>query len=64
MRRTELGKTGEDLAARYLELRGWSIVARNVRYREGELDLVAARGGVLAFVEVKTRRAGRGGHLS
>ena len=35
----------------------WRIVARNVRFREGEIDIVAARAGVLAFVEVKTRRS-------
>jgi putative endonuclease len=52
-----LGRVGEDLAARYLEGRGWRIVARNVRYREGEIDIVAARAGLLAFVEVKTRRS-------
>ena len=55
--RRELGRLGEDLAARYLEGRGWRIVARNVRYREGEIDIVAAREGLLAFVEVKTRRS-------
>lgn len=57
MQRSEVGRTGEAIAARYLEERGWRIVDRNVRYREGEIDLVAARGGVLAFVEVKTRRS-------
>ena len=57
MERMELGRIGESLAAVYLEQRGWRIVERNVRFREGEIDIVAARAGVLAFVEVKTRRS-------
>lgn len=57
MSRTETGARGEAAAARFLESRGWTIVARNFRRREGELDLVASRDGVLAFVEVKTRRS-------
>lgn len=57
MERRELGRIGESLAASYLAGCGWDIVDRNVRYREGEIDIVAARGGILAFVEVKTRRS-------
>lgn len=57
MDRAELGRTGEALAATYLERAGYTIVARNVRTREGEIDLIASRGNVLAFVEVKTRRS-------
>jgi len=57
MERRELGQIGESLAATYLAGCGWDIVDRNVRYREGEIDIVAARGGILAFVEVKTRRS-------
>jgi putative endonuclease len=57
MDRRELGQIGETLAASYLMTRGWKIVDRNVRYREGEIDIIAARGGILAFVEVKTRRS-------
>jgi putative endonuclease len=57
-RRHSTGRLGEALAARALEGEGWRILAR--RWRDGprELDLVAARGRVLLFVEVKTRRQG------
>jgi len=61
MDRGEVGRTGEALAAHYLERRGWRIIARNVRFREGEIDIVAQREGILAFVEVKTRRSARYG---
>lgn len=51
----ERGDLGETLAARYLVRRGWKIVARNWSGAGGELDIVALRAGVLAFVEVKSR---------
>lgn len=50
------GRWGEELAARYLEKQGYSIVARNWRCRFGELDLVAQCRKYLCFVEVKLRR--------
>ncbi len=50
------GRWGEERAARYLRLRGWRIVESNYRCRFGEIDLIASRGGVLAFIEVKTRK--------
>jgi len=57
-----LGDRGERLAAEHLERRGWTILARNFRVGHREVDLVARRGGIVAFVEVKTR-AGLGyGH--
>ncbi len=56
-----LGRQGEDLAATALEAAGFEIVARNVRTRLGEVDMVARDGRFLVFVEVKTRRGDRFG---
>ena len=56
MKRTNLlGPWGEALAADYLRRRGYEILAANYRCRLGEIDLVARKGGFLAFVEVKLR---------
>jgi putative endonuclease len=49
------GARGEEAAARFLARRGWSLLARNWRGAGGELDVVAARRGVVAVCEVKTR---------
>jgi putative endonuclease len=49
------GRRGETLAAWYLRLKGWRIVARRVKTARGEIDLVARRGRMVAFVEVKWR---------
>jgi putative endonuclease len=49
------GRLGESLAALWLNLQGWSIIARRVRTAAGEVDLVARRGRTTLFVEVKTR---------
>jgi putative endonuclease len=53
--RVLLGKSGEDLACRELERRGYAIVARRYRRRGGELDIIARDGPTLVFVEVKAR---------
>jgi putative endonuclease len=50
-----VGRFGEDLAATYLHDAGWHVLERNWRCADGELDIVAVDGGVLVFVEVKTR---------
>jgi putative endonuclease len=49
------GQAAEALAAVWLRLKGYRIVARQVRTPVGEVDIIARRGGVLAFVEVKAR---------
>ncbi|MDE7279989.1 MAG: YraN family protein, partial [Oscillospiraceae bacterium] len=55
MDRQELGKFGENAVAYYLEKKGYRIVRRNYRVTGGELDIIAEKDGVIAFVEVKTR---------
>lgn len=55
--RRALGTEAEDLAARWLEERGWKVRARNFHCRGGELDLVVERGDRIAFVEVRSRRS-------
>jgi putative endonuclease len=55
--RRKLGRLGEQAAAAHLERLGYAIVARNVRTRYGEIDLIAFGQDTLVFVEVKSRRA-------
>jgi putative endonuclease len=47
------GRRGEDVAAAFLEADGWAVVERNYRSRLGEVDIIAERGGILVFIEVK-----------
>ena len=54
------GRRGEGLAAFWLRLHGWRVVARRVKTPRGEIDLVMRRGRTVAFVEVKWRTAGTG----
>ncbi len=51
----ETGKKGEDLACCWLEKQGFRILHRNWKYSYFELDVIAEKGDVLHFVEVKTR---------
>ncbi|WP_029624977.1 YraN family protein [Sphingomonas sp. PAMC 26605] len=49
------GRRGERLAGWWLRLKGWQILARRVRTPAGEVDLIARKGTLVAFVEVKMR---------
>lgn len=54
------GRRGEILAAWYLMLTGWRVLARRAKTPRGEVDLVVRRGRTLCFVEVKWRSSGAG----
>ncbi len=50
------GREGEARAGLWLRMKGWRILAQRVKTPLGEIDLIAGRGGVVAFVEVKWRK--------
>lgn len=50
------GRAGESRAALWLRAKGWRILDQRVKTPAGEIDLVAKRGGLIAFVEVKWRK--------
>ena len=60
-RRRKVGEQGERLAADYLLARGYEIVERNHRTRQGEIDLIVRDQRELVFVEVRTRTTTRYG---
>jgi len=51
----QLSRAGEEAAKQYLLSKGYSVLHRNIRFPEGELDVVAAHNNVLIFIEIKTR---------
>src|SRR5688500_16961816 len=55
MQRRETGIRGEELVATYLERQGFEVVARNARVGRLELDVIARRGSLLVFCEVRSR---------
>ena len=59
--RTKLGSWGEERAGRFLQDKGYHILATNYRSSDGEADIVALDGKELVFVEVRTRRGGKFG---
>lgn len=58
------GRRAERIAALWLRLHGWRILAQRARVPGGEVDLVARRGRILAFVEVKARSTAAAADLS
>jgi putative endonuclease len=50
---TRTGNLGEDIACQFLKAKGFSIIARNYRKPWGEIDIIAEKGGVVRFIEVK-----------
>jgi putative endonuclease len=53
--RKQFGRWGEEMAASYLERKGYTVCSRNVRTAHGEIDILASKDSALIFVEVKTR---------
>jgi len=52
----ELGKRGEEIAAKYLQGKGFQVLEQNFSTKFGEIDLVAEKAGILHFVEVKLKQ--------
>ena len=58
----QVGKNGEDLAASFLEKKGYEILHKNWRYSFYEIDIIARKGRKTHFIEVKTRSSAAFGH--
>lgn len=58
----QVGKTGEDMAAAFLQQKGYEIIYKNWRYSYYEIDIVALKNNKLHFVEVKTLSSNTYGH--
>lgn len=56
-RKREIGDFGEEITAEYLENNGYRIIDRNYAKPFGEIDIIAIKDDLIAFVEVKTRKS-------
>ena len=54
--RKKIGDKGEDFAVNFLYANGFDVLQKNYRFGRGEVDIIAQKGNVLIFVEVKTRK--------
>jgi putative endonuclease len=62
MNTRSVGAGEEELAANFLRDKGYFIIQKNYRVRQGEIDIVARDGGTIVFVEVKYRKDTKAGH--
>lgn len=51
----EIGKLGQKIAVKFLKKKNYKILAENIYFREGEIDILAEKNYILRFIEVKTR---------
>ena len=56
-RKREIGDFGEEITSKYLEKNGYRILGRNYSKPFGEIDIIAIKGDMISFVEVKTRKS-------
>lgn len=56
MTKKEIGNLGEEYTAKFLESQGCKILARNFTVKGGEIDIIAQKGCIIHFVEVKSRK--------
>lgn len=61
MSNQSFGKTGEELACKYLKNHKYKIIERNFTTDIGEIDIIAQKDNCIIFVEVKTRMSGKFG---
>ncbi len=50
----KVGRVGEDIAVKYLEHKGFEIIEQNYRKKYGEIDIIAMKGRIIHFIEVKS----------
>lgn len=60
--KNDTGFWGEELAAKFLEKKGYALLHRNWRFKKFEVDIIACKGEMLHFIEVKSRKSNKYGY--